>query len=214
MFEFTLLDKRSSLTYQLNRISQRRGNLLKVVGITEFNSIGEAMSGERYTIQELGGAELAAHYPDRGPPAETNSYNSVLQTDPKVEGILGWLASFRYCTSFAAVLSANAVGLRILVTMDDFAVFIPWEESEVSAERSWPATTVHLKTTALPKLTLVFTLDDEAADDLFRQVIPPLEQRDPPRALWWGPGWPLGWLVATVAAVSAGLIGWLAWRVM
>ena len=172
------------------------------------------MSGERYRIQELGGSELTAHYPDRGPPADSNSYNSGLQTDPQVEGILSWLASFRHCSGFAAVLSANGAGLRVLVSRDDFAIFIPWKESELSAERSWPATTVRLKTAAVPKLTLVFTLDDEAADALFRKVIPPLEQREPPRRLWWGAGLSLGWLVAMVAAVSAGLIGWLAWRMM
>jgi hypothetical protein len=172
------------------------------------------MSGERYRIQELGGSELAAHYPDKGPPADSNSYNSLLQTDPMVEGMVSWLASFRHCSGFAAVLSANGAGLRVFVAMDDFAVFIPWKESEVSAERSWPATTVRLTTAAMPKLTLVFTLDDEAADDLFRKAIPPLEQREPPRCLWWGPSWPLGWLVATVAAISAALIGWLAFHSM
>jgi hypothetical protein len=168
------------------------------------------MSGDRYSIQELGGSELAAHYPDEGPPADTNSYNSVLQTDPDVDGILSWLASFRHCNSFVAVLCANETGLRILVARDDFAIFIPWKEADLSAERSWPATTVRLKTAAVPKLTLAFTLDDEAADALFRPVIPPLEQREPPRRLWWGPSWPLGWLVAMIAAISAGLIGWLA----
>jgi hypothetical protein len=172
------------------------------------------MSGERYWIQELGGSELAAHYPDRGPPADSNSYNSALQTDPKVEGILSWLASFRHCNGFAAVLSANGVGLRVLVSRDDFAIFIPWKEAELSGERSWPATTIRLTTAAMPKLTLVFTLDDEAADALFRTVIPPLEQREPPQRLWWGPSWSLGWLVATVAAISAGLIGWLAFHAM
>jgi hypothetical protein len=161
---------------------------------------------ESYTIQELGGLELARHYPDIGPLSDASSHTSVLSTDPQVIGFLGWLRSFRHCTSFWATLSANADGLRLAVAMDDFAVFIPWSEATVTARRGSPATVVRLRTPAMPSLDLVFNLDDEAADAFFRGIIPPLPRRDPPQHLFWWRDRP--WIAGFVAAaaLAVGLI--------
>src|SRR6202011_1507771 len=119
---------------------------------------------------------------------------------------LSWLRSFKHCNRFMAILSASADGLRILVSADEFAVFIPWTEATVSAERGWPATIVSLRTAAVPLLTLVFTLDDAAADDLFQGIVAPLPRREPPRRLaWWAASRWVPWVVL-VAGVSAGLV--------
>jgi hypothetical protein len=158
---------------------------------------------DNYTIKDLGGAELARYYPDHGLLPESNSYSATLQTDPEVEGIWSWIASMKHCNGFWAVLSADAEGLRVLVNSDEFAIYLPWNEAMISAERASPATTVRIKTTAVPSLDLVFNLDDEAADDLFRNVIPALERRDPPRHLFWWKDKPLLFVLMLVVSVSA-----------
>jgi hypothetical protein len=164
------------------------------------------MSDGNYTIQDLGGNELARHYPDRGALPDADRYTSILQTDPEVNGFLGWLGSFKHCNSFWAVLSGNAEGLRVQVAADEFAIFIPWSEITASALRGSPATIVRLKTAALPSLDLVFHLDDEAADTLFQSVIPPLPRRDPPRRIAWWRDHPWLAVAALVIAVSVVLI--------
>jgi len=93
------------------------------------------MSGERYSIQDLGGTELARHYPDRGLIADSNWYNAVLRAEPEAGGVVSWLRSLKHCKGFWAVLSANAEGLRVLVASDQFVVFNPWGEATVSAAR-------------------------------------------------------------------------------
>jgi hypothetical protein len=169
------------------------------------------VSDNRYTIQEIGGADLAWHYPDRGQIHESNWYNAILNIETMADGWLGWLINLpRGAQPFGAVLSANSDGLRVVVSWDEFVVFIPWVEAALSAERGWPATVVRLKTAAVPSLALVFNLDDAAADQLLRGVIQPLPLRHPPRRLaWWIAEWWVVWIVL-VMGVSVGLILWLA----
>jgi hypothetical protein len=166
------------------------------------------MSSDYYSIQEIGGAELAQHYPDRGLLSESNWHNAVLHIEPQSEGLVMWLRSISIKSNgFMAVMSANTNGLRILVSLYEFAIFIPWTEAIVSAERAWPATVVRVRTTAVPSLTLVIDLDDSAADDLFGHAVQPLPRRDPPRRLaWWLAEWWVVWIVLA-AGISAGLIG-------
>jgi hypothetical protein len=163
-----------------------------------------------HSIQELGGAALARHYPDRGLIPESNWYNAILKVETTAAGWRGWLEWLvRGNQAFGAVLSANAEGLRILVLLDHFTIFIPWSDAAVDAERGWPATVVRLRTAAVPSLDLVFHLDDAAADDLFREVVPPLPPRQPPRQLaWWLAESCTAWVVL-VTGVSAGLLLWL-----
>ena len=119
-----------------------------------------------YSIQEIGGAELARHYPDRGQIHDCHWYNATLQIESTSNGWRDWLKSLSVGNQgFIAVLSAGNDGLRVLVSLYEFAIFIPWADATVFAERGWPATVVRLKTIAVPSLTLVFNLDDAAADD-------------------------------------------------
>jgi hypothetical protein len=134
------------------------------------------------SIQEVGGTELAASYPDRGLLPESNWYKAILTVEKEATR---WWHRLQSVERFIAVLSADADGLRILVSLDQFAIFIPWSDVSVSAERSTPATVVHLQTAAVPSVSLELHLDDTAADDLFRRVIEPLPQRDPPGRLFW-----------------------------
>ena len=61
---------------------------------------------------------------------------------------------------------------------------------------------MRLRTAALPSLELVFHLDGDAAEDLFRNVVPALPRRDPARHL---AGWRDDpWLAAAVLAAAAG----------
>src|SRR5262249_50662226 len=116
---------------------------------------------------------------------------------------------------FMAVLSADKNGLRMLVSLDKFAVFIPWPEIIVSGERSTPATVVRLRTAAVPTMNLVFHLDDAAADNLFSGVMAPLPKRDPPGRIYWPKPWATGALVGfmlTTATLLAVLK--LPWFVM
>jgi hypothetical protein len=171
------------------------------------------MSGDYSSIQDLGGADLARHYPDRGQIPESHWYNAVLKVETPAGGWLGRLKNLsRGNQAFGAVLSANTSGLRVVVLLDRFAIFIPWAEATVAAERGWPATVMRLTTAAVPSLDLVFHLNDDAADDLLRGVIPPLSRRHPPHRLAWqlAGGWVV-WVVL-VAGVSAGMILWLALR--
>jgi hypothetical protein len=168
------------------------------------------MSGYGYDIAEIGGADLVRHYPDRGLLASSPWHNAVLHFEPKTSGILGWFQAVAIAShGFMAVLSADHEGLRVVVNLERFTVFIPWTEATVTAERSAPATVVRLTTAAIPWLTLVFSLDDAAADEIFHPVVPLLPTRNPPRRLaWWLAEW---WIVSVfvVIAVSAVLIVWL-----
>jgi hypothetical protein len=164
------------------------------------------------SIQEVGGADLARHYPDRGLIPDSNWYNAALKVETTIEGWRGWLKSLSLGNqAFLAVLSANTDGLRIRVSLYDFAIFIPWAEATVSAERGWAATVVRLKTAAVPSLALVFHVDDPAADDLLWDVVEPLPQRDPPRRLaWWAAeAWVLWVVLVLVVGLGAGVIAWL-----
>ncbi len=139
-----------------------------------------------YSIQEIGGEELARHYPDRGLISESNWYNAVLHVKRKTEGCLGWLQNLGAGNHvFGAVLSRNVDGLRVLIFFWDFAIFIPWTEATIFAERRWAATLIRVGTAAAPSLGLEFNVDDKAADDLLRGVVEPLPRRDPPRRLAW-----------------------------
>jgi hypothetical protein len=91
----------------------------------------------------------------------------------------------------------------VLVSLDKFAVFIPWSEVTVSGERSMPGTLVRLQTAAVPSMNLEFHLDDEAVDTLFAGVLAPLPRRSPPGRLYWPKPWAVLFLVAVmlVAAV-------------
>ncbi len=125
------------------------------------------MSGDYFRIQEVGGADLARHYPDRGPLADARWHDAVLHVEPAADGWLGWLDGPSAGTQpFGAVLSADAGGLRVLVPADGFAAYIPWAAAAVTAGRGWPATVVRLRAAAVPAVALVFNLDDAAADDL------------------------------------------------
>ena len=153
---------------------------------TELPESKMGQMSERYTIQELGGAELARHYPDKGPLLDSNWYNGIARTKTLETGFLGWLKSLKHACGFWAVLSADPDGFRMVVASDEFAIFIPWSEATVSALRDSPATVVCLRTAAVPSLELVISLDDVAADDLFQKVIVALPRRNPPlRLLWW-----------------------------
>jgi len=167
------------------------------------------MSDNTYSIQEVGGVELARHYPDCGPIRDSNCHNAILKVETRAEGWLSWLESLaRGAQSFLAVVSANGTGLRVSILLDQFSIFIPWSEASVSATRGWPASVVRLRTAATPSLTLVFHLDDAAADDLMRDVVQQLPTRHPPRQLaWWmAESW-MAWVVL-VTGVRAGLIMW------
>jgi hypothetical protein len=168
------------------------------------------MSDNSYSIQELGGEELAQHYADAGMLPGSDSYNCIGRTVWRGEGFLSWVRSIKHVNSFTAMLSANADGLRLHVPMDKFAVFIPWTDATVLAERGSPATIVSVTTAAVPSLTLTLQMDDASADDLFLGIIPALARRDPPRTLF-------RWIdhmrvisVVLSTCVTAVLIGWLA----
>ena len=166
------------------------------------------MSGDYHSIQEIGGAELARHYPDRGQIHDSEWYNAILKVETMTTGLRGWLTRLSIGNqAFGAVLSADTDGLRILVALDKFAVFIPWREATVFAARAWPATVVRVSTACVPTLDLLFHLDDAAADRLFCGTVPPLPQRSPPRRLaWWLAQWWVAWAVV-ILGVGAGLIG-------
>ena len=150
-----------------------------------------------YGIQQVGGTELAQRYPDRGLIADAKWHNVVLTAGTKASG---WRRLFRKSERFLAVLSANTHGLRLLVSLDNFAVFIPWSEVSVLAERSRPGTVVRLQTAATPAVDLEFHLDDDAADALFSKVMPALPRRDPPGRLFWPKPWALGVLLFVTVA--------------
>jgi hypothetical protein len=161
---------------------------------------------DNYTIQDLGGASVAKAYPDRGLIPESSYFNSIVKTQPQVKGFWSWLGSIKHCNSFLAVLSANDEGLRIVVSLDDFRIFIPWSEISISGERGWPATIVQLRTTAVPSLAIVLNLDDNAADELFRHPGLVLPRRDPPRGhAWWILDTP-HWVVWLALLVCAGIV--------
>jgi hypothetical protein len=134
-----------------------------------------------FSIQDIGGTDLARHYPDRGLISESNWYNAILKVETKLDRWWKWLESFvRGNQAFGAVLSANRDGLRILVSMDKFTAFVPWSEASVSAKRMSQVTVIRLRPAAVPSLTLVFHLNSDAADDLFRHVAGALPLRLPP----------------------------------
>jgi hypothetical protein len=164
-----------------------------------------------YDIREVGGDELAKHYPDRGLIPDVNWHRAIVIV---TKAGRGWFGKFRKREKFIAVLSANADGLRIFVSLDKFAVFVPWSALSVAAERSTPATLAHLQMADVPSVQLDIHLNDEAADDLFRGVIAPLPQRDPPRHLFWLKPWAQGALLVTMLGTAVLLavlqLSWLA----
>jgi hypothetical protein len=170
-------------------------------------SCSDLKMSEHLSIQEVGG-ELVEHYPDRGMLPDSHWYNAVLRVKTEDKGLRAWLKRIERA-AFFAVLSANGDGLRVVVSLYRFAIFIPWHAVVLSASRGWPATVARLRTAALPSLTLVFDLDDAAADDLFRNIAPALPHREPPRSLYWlqAPAWAvylalgLGLIVALAAAL-------------
>jgi hypothetical protein len=168
-----------------------------------------------YSIQEVGGAELARHYPDRGVISNSNWFNAVLKVKTRVEGWRGWLIRLHLGNqAFGAVLSAHSEGVRVFVAMDKFTTFLPWSELSVSAERTLPATIIRLSPAAVPSLTLVCHLDDEAADDLLRHTGVQLHPRNPPRRLGWELDNP--WLVGVLlfAVIIVVLFTWSFMRAM
>jgi len=165
-----------------------------------------------YSIQQVGGAELARHYPDRGVIANSDYHRAFLAAR---EIATGWRRLFAKSERFITVLSADKEGLRMFVSLDNFAVFIPWSEMVVSGERSTPATVVRVQTVKVPNVSLEFYLDDAAADNLFSGVMAPLPRRDPPARIYWPKPWAVGVLVGfmlTTAVVLAVLK--LNWFVM
>src|SRR4051794_3595001 len=118
---------------------------------------------DSYSIEEVGGDELTRHYPDRGVISHADYHRAVLTAGKRAGG---WGRLFAKSERFLAVLSADEDGLRVFVALDKFAVFIPWSELTVSAERATPGTVVRLQTAAVPGLDLELHLDDEAADAL------------------------------------------------
>jgi hypothetical protein len=155
-----------------------------------------------YSIQEVGGAELAQHYPDRGIISHSDYHRAILTAGKRASG---WRRLFVKYERFLAVLSADKDGLRVFVALDQFAVLIPWSEMTVAAERSTPATVVRVQTTALPSLDLEFHLDDAAVDALFHAVLAPLPKRDPPGRIYWPKPWATGLLVGLMLATAVGL---------
>src|SRR5262249_20732279 len=125
----------------------------------------------------------------------------------------GWRRLFAKSENFLAILSANKNGLRFFVSLDNFAVFIPWSELKVSAQRSLPGTVVRLHIAALPSMNLEFHLNDEAADTLFSGNMAPLPRRDPPGRLYRPKPWALSILLGfmlTAAIIPALLkLDWL-----
>jgi hypothetical protein len=161
------------------------------------------MSGDYYSLREIGVSQLAQHYPDQGLIANANWYDAILSIETDAVGMSGAVRSLAIPTHrFGVVLSANAAGLRIFSPLDRFAVFIPWAEATVTAERGVRATVVRVRASAVPSLALVFHLDDSAADDLFRAVIAPLPRRNPPHGLFRFKPWALGALVIALLAVA------------
>jgi hypothetical protein len=152
---------------------------------------------DSYSIQDVGGEELARHYPDRGLIPDVPWHNAILTVAKHSRRFWGL---FGKSERFIAVVSANADGLRILVASNKFVVFIPWSEVSVKAERSSPATVARLHTTAEPSVSLELHVDDAAADSLFDGVIQPLPQRNPPCRLRWPKrGAVMALLVITIA---------------
>src|SRR5262245_21132132 len=94
-----------------------------------------------YSIQEVGGTKLAEHYPDRGVIADAPQHKAILNAGQKASG---WRRLFAKSERFIAVLSASKEGLRLFVSLESFAVFIPWSQAVVSGERSMPGTTIRL----------------------------------------------------------------------
>jgi hypothetical protein len=157
---------------------------------------------DSYSIQEIGGAELARHYPDRGLISHSDYHRAFLTAGMRAGGWRRWFAKYE---RFLAVLSADGDGLRVFVALDKFAVFIPWTEISISAERSVPGTVVRLQTAALPSLEFEFHLDDAATDALFRGVMAPLPKHEPPGRIYWPKPWAMGLLVGLMLATGIGL---------
>jgi hypothetical protein len=163
------------------------------------------LMSEHYSIQEVGGTELVDQFPDCGLIPEANWHKAILTAGKEAHG---WQRLFRKTERFISILSANDAGLRLVVTLDDFATFIPWSELNVTAERSMPGTAVCVRTAKVPLLLLEFHLDDTAADELFTSRIPPLPQRDPPGRIYWPKPWAVGLLITVMLAASFVLV-WL-----
>ena len=166
---------------------------------------------DSYSIQEVGGAELARHYPDRGVISQSEWHRAFLTAGKRASG---WRRLFAKYERFSAVLSADKDGLRLFVALDNFAVFIPWSEITLSAQRSTPGTVVRLQTAAVTSLDLEFHLDDAAADILFSGVMALLPKRDPPGRIYWPKPWAIDVLLGLMLAVAGSLallrLPWLA----
>jgi hypothetical protein len=157
---------------------------------------------DSYSIQEVGGAELARHYPDRGVISDSDYHRAFLKAGKQAAG---WRRLFAKSERFLAVLSADRNGLRVFVAIDKFAAFVPWSVIKVSAERSTPGTVVRLRAAAVPDLVLEFHLDDAAADALFQGIMAPLPVRDPPGRIYWPKPWAAGVLVGLMLFTAIGL---------
>lgn len=158
-----------------------------------------------YSIQEVGGADLAGIYPDPGPVDGADCHKAVLTAGTVASG---WRRIFRKAERFLAILSADNSGLRVLVALDHFAAFIPWSEMNMTSERSLPGTIVRLRFARVAHIVFEFHLDDVAADALFAGYMPQLPQRDPPGRLYWPKPWAFGLLV-TVMIAAALALAWL-----
>jgi hypothetical protein len=162
-----------------------------------------------YSIQEVGGAELARHYPDRGVIADSDDHKALLTAGRQASG---WRRLFARSERFIAVLSADQDGLRVFISLDNYTVFIPWSELTASSERATPGTIVRLKATAVPSMNLEFHLDDDAADTIFAPVVAPLPRRNPPGRLYWPKPWAFGTLIvfmlATAVVLAALKLDW------
>jgi hypothetical protein len=167
---------------------------------------------DSYSIQEVGGAELAQHYPDRGVIPDSDYHKAVLTAGQQASG---WRKLFAKSERFIAALSAHQDGLRVFVSRDNFKVLVPWSELTASGERATPGTVVRLKTTAVPSMNLELHLDDEAADTIFAGVIAPLPRRSPPGRLYWPKPWAFAALIGfmLVAAITLAVLK-LHWLVL
>jgi hypothetical protein len=70
---------------------------------------------DRYSVQEVGGAEMAQHFPDRGVIVDSEYHRAFLTAGKQASG---WRRLFNKSERFIAVLSANNDGLRVLVSLD------------------------------------------------------------------------------------------------
>jgi hypothetical protein len=97
------------------------------------------------------------------------------------------------------VASANQHGLRLAHSLHSHAIFVPWPDAAISAQRGWLNTLIRIQLPASPGLTLTIEADDEAADDLLR----PTGITLPPRQCKWCP---LAWVAIGLAVLLGSII--------